>query len=963
MATKTFDELKQLAIQIRDEKTNKQNTATRVGTEMLEHLNKLEQDYYDKTTINNRTSEYNVSLNHPTSGLSGSNKYDLSSAIAQVPAELRTAGLKVSFLNSSGKPESWKYQGGSWAVANFIKEAEEGNKILTWAGDVESTRKQVLQKERKKGLQISYTPDGVNWINEQYIGPDDNGNIWDSYWSNDSNWQKFQIFGKNIYTAYASVTGTTDIRAVSIEGYDLSKKIRLCLQFSNSISTDSVSLNINGTGSKTIYYNNSPASKENSWSNGELLDVYYDGTYYQAYSISKNREIFKLEYDTDKATTRAKVPLEKRSIGTFLIYSVSKVQTIIETYIGSLNNGNIFDTSWKTDGNWITILDTSNNIREELLKETKRRYVEFLTDVEATRLSIPSTERSNGMELVFTHPEFGPIKETFIGNSIDDYNWKISSNWNKSAYIQDIYRGESYYKNWGATRKNVEDTLDESVIGQEYMGGYIEIQPDSWDGENCPTDSETLKWGFPQSLSLSEQARLKFDLLPGNGFGIMYIRLPLGFGYRGYRNIDESSGLTKNIGERYQGQNTALKRLFENIAKAGGGLAPEYWCFAPHWLTTGLYAAPQGSNNYISAGGSYPRSTLLSSIKISDETQYNKQIEEITNAILDDLEYLHQNISRVRMFSLSNEPDIGNTKYGACIVEDETYSDIMEVLWPKIQSSEILNEYNGEKNEVLLYLSSRDRQPYWGIGSKFIEKHPDWIWGYSYHGMRLASGEGVLNSEYPAANMFRSTEFSDIKGEKKNVFINEYEYFENITNIGQACSNNMLYLINQAVYSDSLVMHPIIHILKPIGQTEASTNTKGYGLMQANLQGEYGQELSSEQVLAKGTYMPVTNNYNSWCLFKDNLPIGSYLVGGKNKTYLKDFGWCAYKSQGKLLLFMANRSTSLILFKLTFSSTKTFLGKLYNNDVCGAPLEARKGESITFEIPSYSGLFYKEIGL
>ena len=49
MATKTFEELKQLAIQIRDEKTNKQNTATRIGTQMLEHLDKLEQDYYDKT--------------------------------------------------------------------------------------------------------------------------------------------------------------------------------------------------------------------------------------------------------------------------------------------------------------------------------------------------------------------------------------------------------------------------------------------------------------------------------------------------------------------------------------------------------------------------------------------------------------------------------------------------------------------------------------------------------------------------------------------------------------------------------------------------------------------------------------------------------------------------------------------------------------------------------------------------
>ena len=57
MATKTFEELKQLAIQIRDEKTNKQNTATRIGTQMLEHLDKLEQDYYDKTTTNEKFTE------------------------------------------------------------------------------------------------------------------------------------------------------------------------------------------------------------------------------------------------------------------------------------------------------------------------------------------------------------------------------------------------------------------------------------------------------------------------------------------------------------------------------------------------------------------------------------------------------------------------------------------------------------------------------------------------------------------------------------------------------------------------------------------------------------------------------------------------------------------------------------------------------------------------------------------
>lgn len=64
MATKTFEELKQLAIQIRDEKTNKQNTATRVGTAMLEHINKLEQDYYDKTNIDEQSKNTTQSINN-----------------------------------------------------------------------------------------------------------------------------------------------------------------------------------------------------------------------------------------------------------------------------------------------------------------------------------------------------------------------------------------------------------------------------------------------------------------------------------------------------------------------------------------------------------------------------------------------------------------------------------------------------------------------------------------------------------------------------------------------------------------------------------------------------------------------------------------------------------------------------------------------------------------------------------
>lgn len=71
------------------------------------------------------TTEYNVSTFHPTSGISGGNKYDLANAIGQVPAELRTAGLTVSFLNESGDTEKWEFSGGSWAVGGFSQVGAE----------------------------------------------------------------------------------------------------------------------------------------------------------------------------------------------------------------------------------------------------------------------------------------------------------------------------------------------------------------------------------------------------------------------------------------------------------------------------------------------------------------------------------------------------------------------------------------------------------------------------------------------------------------------------------------------------------------------------------------------------------------------------------------------------------------------------------------------------------------------
>ena len=59
-----------------------------------------------------------------------------------------------------------------------------GNMILDWNTDVATTRKQVPAKERKSGMQISYKPEGENWVNEQYIGT----SFTDSEWVKDTNW-------------------------------------------------------------------------------------------------------------------------------------------------------------------------------------------------------------------------------------------------------------------------------------------------------------------------------------------------------------------------------------------------------------------------------------------------------------------------------------------------------------------------------------------------------------------------------------------------------------------------------------------------------------------------------------------------------------------------------------------------------------------------------------------------------
>ena len=70
-----------------------------------------------------------------------------------------------------------KYNG-TWKKEVLEIGAGGGNMILDWNTDKATTRKQVLMKNRKPGVQISYNEPGKGWVNEQFIGAKIDDNVW-----------------------------------------------------------------------------------------------------------------------------------------------------------------------------------------------------------------------------------------------------------------------------------------------------------------------------------------------------------------------------------------------------------------------------------------------------------------------------------------------------------------------------------------------------------------------------------------------------------------------------------------------------------------------------------------------------------------------------------------------------------------------------------------------------------------
>lgn len=454
---------------------------------------------------------------------------------------------------------------------------------------------------------------------------------------------------------------------------------------------------------------------------------------------------------------------------------------------------------------------------------------------------------------------------------------------------------------------------------QEYMGGYIEIQPDSYNGSGRPAyDSTTETWGFPYSLSEQSKEEIHNEILSGNGYGMMFVRFPLGFAYRGYRNIDAITGLAKNFGERFEGQNESLRTWLESISDSGGGIAPEYWSPPPYWMTG-------GNTGYLSASAG--STTKLS--EIYGTTSYDERIDAFTDAIVDDLEYLHQNVARVCMFGLQNEPHSMNASYGSCGYDEQTYYDVMNSLVPKIRNSQILSVWKNQQNEVLLHTDSQEKLfNNWDLCKRLVDENKDWFWGYTHH-VGANGGDGIYSSA-------RYKQYvTDIIGDVNNVFNNEFEYFNGVSEDEEegAFINSVQRMMREMIYSGACCPHPVIHICKQIGATSQSSNTSGYCMYKVDL--------------SDGSIEPNRWAHSAWLPF-NSIPIGSVVYcDGDNNAY--NGAWMIFEHDRKKIVMLCNNASEFNSIKISFGSTKSFAGKEYGIDGLNGSVFVRSGETIEFK--------------
>ena len=157
-----------------------------------------------------------------------------------------------------------------------------------------------------------------------------------------------QYVDNKIFYGTTSTASTTITKIVTCNGYVLNKGNMISVRFSAASTATTMSLNVNSTGAKNVYYNNSTAIPSDLIQIYDTVTFIYDGSYYRLIAI--DRQDAKAYYGTTAtaAATAAKVVtctnyfLRKGNIISVRFGSYANTATTMSLNVNSTGAKNVY---------------------------------------------------------------------------------------------------------------------------------------------------------------------------------------------------------------------------------------------------------------------------------------------------------------------------------------------------------------------------------------------------------------------------------------------------------------------------------------------------------------------------------------------------------------------------------------------------------------------------------------------
>ncbi len=485
----------------------------------------------------------------------------------------------------------------------------------------------------------------------------------------------------------------------------------------------------------------------------------------------------------------------------------------------------------------------------------------------------------------------------------------------------------------------------------------FELQSDSIEGDGGGVQAANLS-SLPLDLTAGERTRLATTVASVGGNSFTDFRLAMGLYYRGY------SADGKNFVERLTGQNAAIAALISTSGVQGVDFL--HWSPAPYWKKNTIsgttyrgstttfadpVADPTGYNTItrrLLQGGSldHPDKTL-------DPTGYATWMDDFTNAVLADMEYVHANVGRVVKFSPQNEP-LTSAAYPSCVWTNQDVYDFLKVIVPKIRASVGLSTYGGSPNTVNIYVGD-------GVGATLIGGDAALlaeIYGWSWH---LISETGN-DADYMKVNGAGYVAISAGKA----VFSDENEYLDPYVDPSYTATyktddwrfaNTALMPLTWFVYLNSPSWY-WIHIGKPTNGPTYESIGRALTIWRPP-----GAPASVPYpALGEGEFTTVDVNWNAIKPWVQHMPRGSVRQHCTQSAATTGVGVMVWKKPNTdTVIALVNRTAAAKTFRVVIvGHTGTLAGLQYSATTRDVALGSQSisGNVFMVTVPAYSAQFW-----